>query len=264
MTHSETARPGPINVLLISGLDPSGGAGFIADLRMVGKLGCRPAGVITALTEQNTAHLSASHPVDAAILSDQLSTLLTDISFDAIKIGMVGNLESVRAIADALNLSAAPVVWDPVMRPTRGNVDLFTGDFAAALAMLAPHLTLLTPNADEAAQLTGLPVTTRQEAIAAAEVLHGRGIPAVLVKGGHLTEGCDDVLVSVAGITVLPGERVALAQPVHGTGCVLSTSITCALAKGHDLGAACLAAKALVAERLRSPAWVGRGRPSML
>lgn len=264
MNHSEEARPGPINVLVISGLDPSGGAGFIADLRMVGKLGCRPAGVITALTEQNTSHLSASHPVDASVLSDQLSTLLTDISFDAVKIGMVGNLEIVRAIADALNLSAAPVVWDPVMRPTRGNVELFSGDFHSALEMLAPHLTLLTPNAEEAARLTGRPVTTRQEAIAAAEALHGTGIPAVLVKGGHLSQGCDDVLVSVAGITVLPGERVALAQPVHGTGCVLSTSIACALARGHDLGAACVAAKEIVSERLRSPAGVGRGRPSML
>lgn len=252
-------------VLIVSGLDPSGGAGFLADARAASILGCRAVGVVTALTDQNTLAVVAANPVDPVMVGDMLSTLLSDVEVAAVKIGMLGTAAIARAVGEALNLTAAPVVWDPVLRPTRGDVTLYDGDVREALEALVPHVTVVTPNADEAAILSGRWVNDEASAIVAAKQLRELGIPAVLVKGGHLTgEDAVDLLVDDDGVHPLRGPRVALEQSVHGTGCALSTAIACHLARGRTLREACAEAKAFVAERLRGPARPGRGGPSVL
>jgi hydroxymethylpyrimidine kinase/phosphomethylpyrimidine kinase len=252
-------------VLLVSGLDPSGGAGFLADARVATLLGCRPVGVLTALTDQNSLAVVAANPVDPQLVGELLSTLLSDVEVAAVKIGMLGHAATARAVGEALKLTAAPVVWDPVVRPTRGDVWLFDGDAREALEALVPHLTLVTPNAEEAALLSGVPVHDEDSAIVAARRLRALGAPAVLIKGGHLTGNqAVDVLVTPEGDEALRAPRVRLDQPVHGTGCALSTAIACHLAMGRDLREACVAAKEFVVERLRAPTRAGRGRPSIL
>ncbi|MCA9675834.1 MAG: hydroxymethylpyrimidine/phosphomethylpyrimidine kinase, partial [Myxococcales bacterium] len=239
-------------VLLCAGLDPSAGAGLLADARLATILGCRPVGVATALTEQNSLAVVAANPVDPDTVGGQLSTLLSDVEVVAIKLGMLGSAGTAHAVADAFALTVAPVVWDPVLRPTRGDVPLFDGDPRQAVELLAPHLTLITPNADEAGLLTGTRVVDEASAVAAAEALRARGVPAVLVKGGHLTgEEAVDLLVTGDGVVALRGPRVQLPEPVHGTGCALSTAIACLLARGRALPDACAEAKEIVAERLR-------------
>src|SRR3954469_17222836 len=109
------------DVLVCAGLDPSGGAGLVADVRVVSELGCRPCGVITALTVQNTTGVVGSHPCDPEVVGDELAFLLTDIEVKAVKIGMIGTLAIARAIANALQLSDARVVWDPVLYPSKGD-----------------------------------------------------------------------------------------------------------------------------------------------
>lgn len=252
-------------VLVVSGLDPCGGAGFLADARVAALLGARPVGVITALTEQDSHGVRAATPVDPDVLGEQLTTLLSDVEVAAVKIGMLGSAAIARAIARALALTAAPVVWDPVVRPSRGAVPLFDGDVQEALAALLPHVALVTPNADEAALLTGAPVDDGEGARRAARRLRADGAPAVLVKGGHLAGAqADDWLADADGELALTGPRLPLGEPVHGTGCALSTAIACGLAAGAPLRAACAEAKAFVAARLRSPAQVGRGRASVV
>jgi hydroxymethylpyrimidine/phosphomethylpyrimidine kinase len=253
-------------VLLVSGLDPSGGAGFLADARVATLLGCRPVGVVTALTDQNSLAVVAANPVDSLVVGELLSTLLSDVEVSAVKIGMLGHAATARAVGEALKLTAAPVVWDPVLRPTRGDVDLFDGDAREALEELAPHLTVITPNAEEASLLSGIHVHDEESALAAAKKLRALGVPAVLVKGGHLAgpDQAVDLLVMPDGETPLRGPRVQLDQPVHGTGCALSTAIACHLAFGRSLREACVDAKEFVAQRLQAPAKPGRGRPSVM
>ncbi|MEZ4365123.1 MAG: bifunctional hydroxymethylpyrimidine kinase/phosphomethylpyrimidine kinase [Kofleriaceae bacterium] len=115
-------------VLVVAGLDPSGGAGFIADVRVAERHGCRAVGAITALTEQDTVGVRAVHPVGPGELHALLTTLLTDVEVAAVKLGMLATAEHAEAVGDALALTAAPVVWDPILRPTRGQVALLDGD----------------------------------------------------------------------------------------------------------------------------------------
>ena len=136
------------NVLVIAGLDPSGGAGLVADVRVCEQHDCRPLAVATALTEQSTAEVRAANPVAATIVGDQLRTLLTDIELAAVKIGMLGSEQIVDEVARALELTAAPVVWDPVLRATAGRLRLYDGDPATGVAPFdLEHVPFIEANA---------------------------------------------------------------------------------------------------------------------
>ncbi len=251
------------DVLICAGLDPSGGAGLIADVRVLSELGARPNGVVTALTVQNTTGVSEWHATDPDVVATQLSFLLGDIELSAVKIGMIGSLALARAIGEALNATSAPVVWDPVAGPTLGNA-AYHESFEDAVAALRPHLTLITPNARELALLTQLPVTDLASAEAAGRALARTLDTAVLVKGGHLEgDQAIDVLIHRATRHELRGPRLA-GESVHGTGCALSSAIAAYLALGRDLVVACRDAKEYVAERIAKPARPGRGAPAVL
>src|SRR5688572_23632748 len=109
------------DVLICSGLDPSGGAGFLADTRIVHLLGGRPVGVITAQTVQSTTGMRSSHEVEREVFGEQLNALLTDIEVKAVKIGLLGSPGIVEELGQQLSLTAAPLVWDPIAGPTRGE-----------------------------------------------------------------------------------------------------------------------------------------------
>lgn len=173
------------DVLICAGLDPSGGAGILADVRVVADHGCRPVGVVTALTVQNTTAVIATEAVGADLVREQLEFLLSDVEVKAVKIGMIGSSDVARAIASALALTRAPVVWDPIVHPSRGDVRLIDS-LGQAMTSLLPHVSLLTPNAGELAILTGAPIASLEDAIAAGSELASRLGIAVLVKGGHL------------------------------------------------------------------------------
>src|SRR5688572_28188642 len=175
------------DVLVCAGLDPSGGAGLIADVRHVTELGGRAAGVVTALTVQNTTGVVDVQACDPDFVGHQLAFLLTDIEVRAVKIGMVGSTAIAKAIANALHLTHAPVVWDPILAPSRGNVQFVDAGFGEAITALRPHLTIVTPNKLELFQLTGLPTGDQAMAEAAARELATKLDCAVLVKGGHFT-----------------------------------------------------------------------------
>jgi len=225
-----TARP---DVLACAGLDPSGGAGLIADVRVLADLGARPVGVVTALTVQNTTGVVEWHPSDPEVVSHQLAFLLTDIEVKAVKIGMIGSLAVAKAIANALHLTNAPVVWDPVAGPSLGNV-AYHESFDDAIAALRPHLALVTPNARELALLTQMEVTDLASAEAAGRVLAQKIDAAVLIKGGHLSgDESTDLLIHAGGREELRGPRIANGEHVHGTGCARASAIAANLAAGN-------------------------------
>jgi hydroxymethylpyrimidine/phosphomethylpyrimidine kinase len=266
------------NVLLASGFDPSGGAGFLLDSRIVVEAGARPVGVITAHTVQNTESVIAMQPVDAELLDAQLTHLLGDVEIAAVKVGMLGAQAAAEVLGAALQRVAGPVVWDPVLAPSRGRIALYVGSVAAAIAALRPSLTLITPNAMEAALLSGLPVGTTEEVANAARRLRDVCECAVLIKGGHLGGGANpdspqspdspdsiDTLLPARGgdVIELRGPRIPGGEHVHGTGCALASAIAAHLALGADLEQACRRAKAQVAAHIASPVRVGHGAASI-
>ncbi len=181
--------------------------------------------------------------------------LLADIEVHAVKIGMIATGAMAETVARALAATAAPVVWDPVLLPSRG-VPLYAGDVGVAAAALLPEVRLVTPNLHEASALTGLAVVDEAGMRAAARAIPAR---AVLVKGGHLPSNvARDILRDGDDWRAFDAPRVA-AGPLHGTGCVLSSAIACRLAAGEPLADAVAGAKAFLGERLRSPLAVGRG-----
>ncbi|MEO7736188.1 MAG: bifunctional hydroxymethylpyrimidine kinase/phosphomethylpyrimidine kinase [Kofleriaceae bacterium] len=259
------------DVLICAGLDPSGGAGLIADVRVVSALGGRPVGVVTALTVQSTTAVLASEPVSAELVREQLELLLSDIEVRAVKIGMIGASAVAESIGVALALTQAPVVWDPVMHPSRGEVTFADNLFGHAVIALAPHVTLLTPNAGELTFLAGKPIHSVADARAAGQALAAKLQCAVLAKGGHLV-GADgqagaeavDVLCFADRAEELRLPRVPGGEHVHGTGCALSSAIAAHLAQGVELVEACRAAKAYVAAKIAAPARPGRGAAAMV
>lgn len=252
------------DVLICSGLDPSGGAGFIADARVVTMLGGRPVGVITALTVQNTLGMRSCHEVDTDVFGEQLNALLTDVEVKAVKLGILGSRDVIRDLDEQLALTKAPVVWDPVAAPTQGDVKFGRELLEHALRTLGGHLYLITPNINELAMLTGAEITTLAGAVDSAKLLARSAKVSVLVKGGHLgTEESVDVLVHDGGLEYLKGPRVG-GEDVHGTGCALSTAIATYLARGMPLVEACRLAKEFVVERITHAVRPGRGAPAVV
>jgi hydroxymethylpyrimidine/phosphomethylpyrimidine kinase len=270
------------HVLICSGLDPSGGAGFIADCRVVSACGARPVGVITAHTVQNTTGVAAVSTVSAKMIAAQLAALLTDIKIDAIKIGMLGNVQIARALLNALADAncEAPMVWDPVFRPTRGGVALYEGDIVELLTLFAshrdrtgsPHM-LITPNTVELAEMIGVDISDEESVRNCAHAFVKQYSLDILVKGGHLHDSADSEVVdwlfestAIAPETKLGLSRIATldAGGVHGTGCALSSAIAAHLACGESLPHACALAKQWVHSRISSAIAAGHGAKSIV
>jgi hydroxymethylpyrimidine/phosphomethylpyrimidine kinase len=251
--------------LSVAGSDPTGGAGLQLDLQVLRALGVHGAGVITALTVQDTEKVHRVLPVFPSVVLDQLRTVLRDLAVAAVKIGMLATDDVVRAVAHGLEdpeASAAPVVLDPVLESTSGAFLLERRAWPALVALF-PRAALVTPNVPELAALTEADVSTRAGIEAGARrLVADANAQAVLVTGGHLEGAPDDLLArrDTGGVRLdwLPGERVA-GDAVHGTGCALSSAIAAELAKGAALDEAVATARAFVREAIRRARHVGRG-----
>jgi hydroxymethylpyrimidine/phosphomethylpyrimidine kinase len=245
-------------VLIIAGSDSGGGAGVQADIKTVTALGGYAATAITAITVQNTLGVTAVHPIPPAIVAAQAEAVLSDIGADAIKIGMAG--EAAEAIADLLAAwPGIPVVLDPVMIAKGGAALTDTRGVETLKRRLLPLAALVTPNAPEAAMLTGLAVETTDDLRRAGEVLLAAGCPAVLMKGGHVAgERVVDILMTVAGESTFEGPRIET-RHTHGTGCTLASACAAGLAQGLSLEPAVARAWGYVAEAIRRAPGFGAG-----
>ena len=221
-------------VLTIAASDPSGGAGIQADLRAIAAHGLYGMAAPTALTVQNTLGVTGVKIIDSSFLGEQLCAVLSDIPPDAVKIGAMPGTDHARVTAFFLReFKVKNVVFDPVLASTSGAA-LGTVE---AVELLAPCVSLLTPNLPEAARLLGrspADFTSDPGCIeSAAKELAARFHAAVLLKGGHRTDGSfDDYFLPLEGDGVWLPTRVAPPCGNHGTGCLLSSSIACGLASG--------------------------------
>jgi hydroxymethylpyrimidine/phosphomethylpyrimidine kinase len=248
-------------VLIIAGSDPSGGAGVQADVKTVTALGGYAAAAITALTVQNTTGVKSVHPVDPEIIRNQIVAVLEDVGADAIKIGMIGERAAGLAIADALVefAPAVPLILDPVLVATSGDA-LAADDMPAfLLERLVPLCAIVTPNAEEAARLTGLSIKSADDLVASGEALIRRGATAALVKGGHLSgDIVEDALVTLDGARVFRSPRIETTS-THGTGCTLASAVATGIAQGLPLAAAVKRAIDFVHEAIRTAPGFGAG-----
>jgi hydroxymethylpyrimidine/phosphomethylpyrimidine kinase len=254
-THSTTQTASPENVVLVGGLDPGAGAGIARDLLTAHALGARAFLVGTAWTVQGASATHAIEPRDPGCVHGALAAALAEAGpGSGVKIGMVANARIAQAIVSALVGHPGPVVYDPVLRTSRGG-SLYEGGREEILA-LAQRATLFTPNLAEAGWLLGRDVRTAADARESARAIHALGIPAVLVKGGHLEGEATDVLRSVSGERWLSGPRIPGPSP-RGTGCALATAIAIALVRGQALDVAAATAKAWLAKRISQAVDVG-------
>ena len=243
--------------LTIAGSDPSGGAGIQADLKTFHQHGVYGTSVITLLTVQNTRSVSRVEILEPALVVEQLHAVLDDVPPAAAKTGALGNAAVIDALAERASDFDFPLIVDPVMISKHG-ASLIDAAARTSLLRLLEHATLVTPNTHEASVLAGRPVTTIEDARAAAEEIAIRTGARVLVKGGHLAGDAVDVLFDGVTHHELRAERVDTNQ-THGTGCTLSAAITARMALGDRLLDAVTGAKSWLTEALRTAPGVGGG-----
>jgi hydroxymethylpyrimidine/phosphomethylpyrimidine kinase len=253
--------------LSIAGSDPTGGAGLQADLQVFRALGVHGAGVVTALTVQDTSKVHEVLPVFPNVVLEQIRKLLADFTPDAVKLGMLASDDVARMVELGLRglgrspTDRPPIVIDPVLVASDGT-RLLERRALSVLQDLVGLATLVTPNLPEAETLTGCDVSTEEGAEAAATALVANlGAGAALVKGGHRDGPPNDLLAEREGgsvsLTWFAGERVA-GGPVHGTGCALAAAVAAELAKGHALHDCIHAGRRFVAAALRRAERRGR------
>src|SRR5690349_2586715 len=190
-------------VLTIAGLDPSGGAGIVADIKTIAAFGCFPAAAITSITFQNAKRVFGAEHQSAATLRAQVEPIVRDAKVAAAKTGMLPTAEIVAEVARLFREDDLPApVVDPVMVSTSGHDLIGDAAFQVLKNDFLPVARLVTPNIPEAERLAGFSITSEADMRRAAEVIKSLGAPAVLVKGGHrFTSQADavDILIDDAG-----------------------------------------------------------------
>jgi hydroxymethylpyrimidine/phosphomethylpyrimidine kinase len=268
--HEETSTP---VALTIAGLDPSGGAGIIADIKTFTAFGCFATAVVTSLTFQNTTGVFGAEHQSADAVRAQVLPLVQDFRIACAKTGMLPTREIIVEVARLFRETELPApVVDPVVRSTSGY-DLIDDHALAALREeLLPLARVLTPNIPEAERLTGLRVTDEEGMSRAARRLREMGARAVLIKGGHLAiqgagvrepeadanSSVPDLLDEDGRVTIFRGERIET-NSTHGTGCTLSAAIAACLGRGLSLQDSIGHAKRFVTEALRQAPGLGQG-----
>ena len=277
----------PPVALTIAGLDPSGGAGVIADLKTFTAFNCFATAAVTSLTFQNTSGVyGAAHQTPETVRA-QVLPVVEDFRVACAKTGMLPTREVIAEVARLFRETALPApVVDPVVRSTSGYDLIDNAALASLMDQLFPLARVLTPNIPEAERITGSKIVDEEGMLRAARLMRGMGARAVLVKGGHLkkpdtglrtqdsesgtrsleygtrnTEAASsaiDVLDDEGRVTVFRGDWIETAS-THGTGCTLAAAIAACLGRGLTLEVAVGTAKRFVADAMRQAPRLGHG-----
>jgi hydroxymethylpyrimidine/phosphomethylpyrimidine kinase len=230
--------------MTIATSDSGGGAGIQADLKAFARCGVHGTSAIVALTAQNTHEVISVETMPRQFVLDQVRAVVSDMGVDAVKIGMLFDEPTIEAVDEALELiGGAPVVLDPVMVAESGAVLLKPEARQGLIERIVPRATVVTPNAAEARELTGLGDDASPEDLARA--VHGLGPKVAVVTGGHL-DGADryfdgEVLEEIEGPRHSDGAA-------HGSGCTHSSALAARLAHGDTILEAARTARAIAAE----------------
>ena len=258
--------------LTIAGLDPSGGAGIIADIKTFSRFGCFATAAISSITFQNTTGVFGSVHQTAASIRGQIQPVIDDFDIAAVKTGMLPTAEAIEEVAALIQqYQLKDLVVDPVVRSTSGFDLIGESALRSLIKTLFPLATLITPNLPEAERITGIAILSEEDIGAAARLMQSMGARNVLIKGGHAlnqegTELLTDPVVGKAKDFLFIGDNVHIFEAdliqttaTHGTGCVLSAAITANLALGKDLIESVRVSKEFVTEAIRTAPDLGNG-----
>ena len=222
--------------LTIAGSDSSGGAGIQADIKAMSANGVFAMSVITAITAQNTMGVFGIEDISPEMIKSQIKVIFDDIKVDAIKIGMVSKIESIKTISEGLReiKDLPPIVLDPVMVSTSGYKLLSDDAKETLIKELFPLATLITPNLPEVEEILGIKVEDMEEMKESAKELKKLGAKYVLIKGGHLKNDATDLLFDGENFIYFKEQKINT-NNTHGTGCTLSSAIAANLAKGMKI-----------------------------
>ncbi len=255
--------------LTIAGVDPSGGAGTIADVKTFAAFGVFATAAIASITFQNTQGVFGAEHQSAESVRKQIIPILDDYEVSAVKTGMLPTREVIEAVAAILlERELKNIVVDPVVRSTSGFDLIDDAALRSLIGKLFPLADIITPNIPEAERISGVAIETDEDIHAAASVMRDQGARNVLIKGGHLGNAesskgsgirlAKDFLFIGAELKVFQGEYWETTA-THGTGCTLSSAIAANLALGNDLTTSVEIAKRFVNEAIRTAPMIGRG-----
>lgn len=250
-------------VLSIAGSDCSGGAGIQADLKTMLVNGVFGMSVITAITSQNTIGVQSVKTLEPEVVASQLDSVFTDIRPDAVKIGMVSNIDTINVIEEKLRFySADNIVLDPVMIATSNGRLIDKNAVEVLQERLFPLAKIITPNLFETEKLTNLSIKTKDDMEKAGLMLAKKFKTSFLIKGGHLNNQTSDFLASNQSGIWFEGIYIDNIN-THGTGCTLSSAIASNLAKEFTLTEAVKRAKEYVTAAIKANLNLGHGRGPM-
>ena len=250
--------------LTIAGLDPSGGAGIVADIKTFTALGCFAAAAVSSLTFQNTTGVYGAVHQSAATLRGQVEPVFDDYEVAAVKTGMLPTDEIIDETARLLASSGvANIVVDPVVRSTSGYDLIDDAALRSLIAALFPLASVVTPNIPEAERICGIKILSEDDIAAAGGQMLEMGARSVLIKGGHSSDQGDaekavDHLFTRHGHQRFEAAFIKTTS-THGTGCTLSAAIAANLALGKELSEAVRIAKDFVFEGIRTAGQLGKG-----
>lgn len=253
----------PPIVLVFAATDPSGGAGLQADIMTLASMGCHPLSVVTAVTIQDTMGVDDISPIDAEWVSDQARCVLEDMPVAAFKLGLLGNVEQIAAIAEVVSdYPEVPLILDPVLASGRGD-ELVNEEMVVALReLLVPQTTILTPNSLEARRLAADDSEEGNEPDLAecARRLIASGCEYVLVTGTH--ENTPQVVNTLYGQNgvVRSDAWQRLPGSYHGSGCTLASAIAATIANGLEIAEAVKDAQEYTWQTLKAAFRPGMGQ----
>ena len=258
--------------LTIAGLDPSGGAGIVADIKTFSAFGCFAAAAVTSLTFQNTTGVFGAAHQTAEIVRRQIEPIIEDFQIAALKTGMLPTAEIIEETARIVKENQLPnFVVDPVVRSTSGFDLIDDAALKVLTEKLFPLAVVVTPNLPEAERIANIKIKAEADIERAARAMQNLGAKNVLIKGGHLFEGgrrkaegeseekkARDFLFSGDGLRIFEADFIET-RATHGTGCTLAAAIAANLALGKNLIEAVETAKRFVTEAIRRAPALGRG-----
>jgi len=253
--QSSSNTPHTPIVLSVAGSDSGGGAGIQADIKAISATGSYACSVISALTAQNTLGVNAVLPIPAEFIEQQFDAVFSDLAIDVVKIGMLGDANTIKTVASALQkYQPKHIVLDPVMVATSGDLLLAESAISNLINQLMPMASVITPNIPEALALLGKSAaqapTNDAQSLALCEELLALGSSSVLLKGGHqLGDYSTDYWLSHDSQQCFSSPRINT-KNTHGTGCSLSSAIASYLAQGYELATAIDLAKQYISSAI--------------
>lgn len=248
-------------ILIIAGSDPSGGAGIQTDIKTATNNKTYAAAVISCLTVQNTQKVSDVFYPPISFLKEQIISVLEDIDFDVIKIGMLGKSEIIDLVFGVLEEKSKnkKIVLDPVMVATSGDI-LLEKTAIEKMKEVMKKSFLITPNIDEAEILADMKISDQNDIKKAALKLSENGAKNIFIKAGHLkSEKVTNILLDEnKKFYIIENDRLNF-NDIHGTGCALASAISCNLAQEKSLYDAVNLANKYIFENIKNNISVGKG-----